>query len=334
MELMPIAVTQPTGMTEMLSPPPSPRPRLTVLLAAPRGFCAGVERAIQAVEDALVQFGPPIYVRRPIVHNLAVTRRLEAQGAVFVEELDEVPPGSVVLFSAHGVAPSVAEDARLRSLIAFDAVCPLVSKVHREVVRHHRDGRHILLIGHVGHPEIEGTVGQLPRGAVTVVNSAGAISALPMDRSAPIAYAIQTTFSISEADRIVEMIRSDFTDVAGPSGSDICYATTNRQSALGAIAGEADAVIVAGASFSSNANRLADLARGAGCPSVQLVGDPGEIDWTLLGQARILGLTAAASTPEESVQEILAALKERFLIAIEERRQLHETIVFRPLSLA
>jgi 4-hydroxy-3-methylbut-2-en-1-yl diphosphate reductase len=330
---MPIAASQTLAKDEPV-PPVLRRPRLKVLLAAPRSFCAGVERAIRAVEDALVRFGPPIYVRRPIVHNLTVVRGLEAKGAVFVEELDQVPPGSVVLFSAHGVAPSVAEDAKLRSLIAFDAVCPLVSKVHREVVRHHDDGRHILLIGHDGHPEIQGTVGQLPRGAMTVVNSPAEVGALTLGSSTPVAYAIQTTFSISEADNVVDAILTRFEDVAGPSGTDICYATTNRQLALGAIAGEADAVIVAGAPFSSNANRLVDLARAAGCPSVQLVADPAEINWNLLRRTKTLGLTAAASTPEECVRDILMAVEDRFLVAIEERRQFEEKTVFRPLQLA
>ena len=310
------------------------RPPLRVILAAPRGFCAGVERAIQAVEEALRRFGPPVYVRRPIVHNRTVMKRLEAKGAIFVRELTEVPQGSVVLFSAHGVTPAIAEQAANLSLTAFDAVCPLVSKVHREVIRHHRDGRHIVLIGHSDHPEVEGTLGQLPRGAISLVHSAGQLADLSLSRSAPVAYAIQTTFSIGEAAEVVDALLERFDDVAAPPGSDICYATTNRQAALGAIAPEADAVIVAGASFSSNANRLAELARNAGCPSVQLVAEAAEIDWDLIGEARTLGLTAAASTPEESVTEILAALSSRFEVAVEERRQLEEKTVFKPLKFA
>ena len=313
---------------------PRSRPPLRVILAAPRGFCAGVERAIQAVEEALRRFGPPVYVRRPIVHNRTVVKRLEAKGAIFVQELEEIPQGSVVLFSAHGVTPAIAEQAAGLSLTAFDAVCPLVSKVHREVNRHHRDGRHIVLIGHPDHPEVEGTLGQLPRGAISLVHSAAQLADLSLPRSAPVAYAIQTTFSIGEAAEVVDALLERFDDVAAPPGSDICYATTNRQTALGAIAPEADAVIVAGASFSSNANRLAELARNAGCPSVQLVGEAAEIDWDLIGQARTLGLTAAASTPEESVTEILAALSSRFEVAVEERRQLEEKTVFRPLKFA
>ena len=331
---MPTALPAPDRETDLLDWRPRNRPPLRVILAAPRGFCAGVERAIQAVEEALRRFGAPVYVRRPIVHNQAVMKRLEAQGAIFVQELEEVPEGSVVLFSAHGVTPAIAEQAASRSLAAFDAVCPLVAKVHREVIRHHREGRHIVLIGHSGHPEVEGTIGQLPRGAISLVHSAGQVADLSLLRSAPVAYAIQTTFSIGEAAEVVEALRERFDDVAAPPGSDICYATTNRQAALGAIAGEADAVIVAGASFSSNANRLAELARDAGCRSVQLVAEAREIDWDLLGQARTLGLTAAASTPEESVSEILVALAGRFEVAIEERRQLEEKTVFRPLKLA
>ena len=313
---------------------PSALPPLRVMLAAPRGFCAGVERAIQAVEAALDRFGAPVYVRRPIVHNLRVIRNLEAKGAVFVEELDEVPAGAVVLFSAHGVAPEIAEDAKRRSLIAFDAVCPLVLKVHREVVRHHRNGRHVILVGHDGHPEVEGTIGQLPAGAASIVNSPFEVQALQLPRSAPVAYAIQTTFAVGEAAEIVDAILGRFDDVTGPSGSDICYATTNRQAALDDIAREADAVIVAGASFSSNANRLADLARGAGCRSVQLVADAAEIDWDLLGKARVLGISAAASTPEASVQDILSALADRFHIQVEECSRMIETASFRPLRFA
>lgn len=331
---MPTALLTQTSESRLARPPARTRPPLKVILAAPRGFCAGVERAIFAVEEALLRFGKPVYVRRPIVHNLAVVRKLEAQGAVFVEELDQVPEGAVVIFSAHGVSPEIQREAKARSHVAFDAVCPLVLKVHRAVVRHHRDGRHVLLIGHKGHPEVEGTLGQLARGVVSVVNSAAEIEALGLRPSAKVAYAIQTTFSVNEAAEIVDAILARFADVAGPSGSDICYATTNRQAALSAIAGEADAVIVAGAAFSSNANRLAELAREAGCGLVQLVAEAAEIDWDSLAEIRTLGLTAAASTPEESVKEILNALGGRFQVAIEERRQLEEKTTFRSLRVA
>ncbi len=313
---------------------PGRLPPLRVILAAPRGFCAGVERAIAAVEEALERFGPPVYVRRPIVHNLSVVRALEAKGAIFVEEIDAVPDGAVIIFSAHGVAKTVVRHAASRPLRAFDAVCPLVLKVHREVVRHHRDGRHVILVGHRGHPEVEGTLGQLGDEAASLVTTPDEVRALGLQRSTPVAYAIQTTFSVDEAAGIVDAISSRFEDVAGPSGSDICYATTNRQAALKAIAGEADSVIVAGASFSSNANRLADLAREAGCRSVQLVAEASEIDWSLLEDSKTLGVTAAASTPEIIVDDILAALRRRFALHMEERGRTSESAVFRSLRFA
>lgn len=309
-------------------------PKVRILLAAPRGFCAGVSRAIRAVEEAIERFGPPVYVRRAIVHNLTVVRSLEAKGAIFVEELDQVPDGAVVLFSAHGVARSISDEAQRRSLRWYDAVCPLVTKVHREVVRHHQDGRHVFLIGHEGHPEIAGTIGQLPPGSATIVRNPGQVRGLKLAAALPVAYAVQTTYSQAEAAAIVDAIQSRFADVRGPSGSDICYATTNRQAALGAIAGRVDAVIVAGAAFSSNATRLAELARDAGCRSVQLIAEAGDMDWSKLSGARKIGLTAAASTPEATISEILERLGDRFSLDIEEVEQRAETIAFRPLVFA
>jgi len=308
-------------------------PRLRIILAAPRGFCAGVERAIAAVEAALRRFGAPVYVRRPIVHNRTVMRTLEAKGAVFVEELDEVPPGAIVLFSAHGVAPAVAEEAKERALIAYDAVCPLVAKVHREVVRHHRGGRHVLLIGHHGHPEVEGTTGQVPPGAVSVVQTLDQLRALGLPRALPVAYAVQTTYSVEDAAAIIALMRALFDDVQAPATGDICYATTNRQAALRAIAGQADAIIVVGASFSSNANRLADIAREAGCGSVQLIEDGAELDWAMLAGAETLGITSAASTPESCVAEILELLEGRFDLELSEHRETDEAIMFKQLRL-
>lgn len=307
-------------------------PRLRVLLAAPRGFCAGVDRAIVAVEDALERFGAPVYVRRPIVHNLTVVRALETKGAVFVEELEQVPEGAIILSSAHGAARTVAHDASRRGLNWFDAVCPLVSKVHREVVRHHRAGRHVILIGHHGHPEIEGTVGQVPDGAVSVVGDVTQLRALPLQPSQAVAYAVQTTYSVEEADAIIGALKEAFDDVQGPSGSDICYATTNRQAALRAIATRSDAVIVAGASFSSNANRLVELARAAGCVSVQLIADADALDWDMLSEARTIGITSAASTPEAIVSDILGLLAKRYRIDVEESGDVVETIAFRPVA--
>lgn len=308
-------------------------PDLNVILAAPRGFCAGVQRAIDAVEDALARFGPPVYVRRPIVHNLTVVRTLEAKGAVFVQELDEVPTGATVIFSAHGVAPAIAEDAARRSLVAYDAVCPLVAKVHREVVRHHREGRHILLIGHRGHPEVEGTLGQVPRGAISIVQALDQLRALALPSTLPIAYAVQTTYSVEDAAAIIAGIEAMFDDVQGPPTTDICYATTNRQSALRAIAGASDAIIVVGASFSSNANRLAEIAREAGCASVQLIEGGDEIDWTMLEGVETIGITSAASTPESCVAEILNLLGGRYRLDLREHRETTETTIFKQLRL-
>ena len=282
-------------------------PTAEVRLAAPRGFCAGVRRAIEAVTDAIAAHGAPVYVRRPIVHNLAVVRQLEAQGAVFVQELDEVPTGSVVVLSAHGVAPAIARDAQAQGLIAYDAVCPLVSKIHREVERHNRAGRHVILIGHPGHPEIEGTLGQVPRDAATVVCTAVDVAALALGEHDPLAYAVQTTFSVEDADRVIAALEERFRDLAGPPASDICYATSNRQTAVRAVAAGADAVIVVGEDFSSNATRLAEIASET-CAMVQLVADSTTIDWSLLPMhGGVIGLTAAASTPEESVENVVSA---------------------------
>lgn len=310
------------------------RPSLRVLLAAPRGFCAGVRRAIGGVEAALERYGAPVYVRRPIVHNLAVVRDLEAKGAIFVEELDLVPDGAVVIMSAHGIPQHVADEANARAFRWFDAVCPLVAKVHREVVRHHGEGRHVILIGHQGHPEIAGTLGQLPTDAATVVGSVADVEALQLTRDRPVAYAVQTTYSIDEAAGIIAAVVARFTDVAAPARSDICYATTNRQTALRAIAAEVDAVIVAGAHFSSNACRLAEVARSAGCRSVQLVADPTELDFAMLEGARSIGISAAASTPEASVAAILAGIGAHFELDIEEVSNLSERTIFKPLRVS
>ncbi|MBV8688202.1 MAG: 4-hydroxy-3-methylbut-2-enyl diphosphate reductase [Alphaproteobacteria bacterium] len=307
-------------------------PLLHILLASPRGFCAGVRRAIDAVRSALRVHGAPVYVRRPIVHNLAVVRALEAEGAVFVEELDEVPEGGVVILSAHGVAPAIAHEARRRRLVAYDAVCPLVAKVHREVERHHRSGRHVVLVGHAGHPEIVGTLGHLPEGAATLIRGAGDVAALPFAADAPLGLAVQTTYSVDEAAAVAAALAGRFSDVAQPSSADICYATTNRQEAVRAIALRADAVIVAGEHFSSNACRLAEVAAAAGCRHVQLVADPSGIDWELVPAGGTLGIGAAASTPESAVGAILAALGERHVIRLETVRSAVETTEFRRVA--
>ena len=309
------------------------RPEIRILLAAPRGFCAGVRRAIDAVRDALAKHGPPVYVRRAIVHNLNVVRSLEAEGAIFVEELGEVPEGAVVLFSAHGVSPAIAADAGRRGHIVYDAVCPLVSKVHREVERHQRAGRQLVLIGHKGHPEIEGTLGHVSAVDACVVKSVEEVGRLPLDRQGPTAYAIQTTYSVDDAQEIVEALRERFADLVGPPSSDICYATTNRQAAVRQVAARADAVIVAGEQFSSNANRLAEVA-GTHCSHVQLVAGADELDWEALPKSGVIGVTAAASTPETTVQEIIAALAVRYRLILDEVEALRETTVFSRMKLA
>jgi 4-hydroxy-3-methylbut-2-en-1-yl diphosphate reductase len=307
------------------------KPERRILLAAPRGFCAGVRRAIDAVRDAIRYHGAPVYVRRPIVHNLDVVRSLEAEGAIFVQELDEVPEGAVVIFSAHGVAPEIGHDARLRRLRSFDAVCPLVSKVHREVERHQRNGRAVILIGHAGHPEIEGTLGHATDGAVFVVNTPEDVVALPLDAAEPAAYAIQTTYSVDDAAAIIVALRHRFTDLAAPSSSNICYATTNRQAAIREVAAQADSVIVVGEHFSSNANRLAEVA-GHSCISVQLVAGPDELDWSKLSEAETIGVSAAASTPEAAVEAVLGSLASRYRLIIEEVEAIRETTVFKRLA--
>ncbi|WP_129794452.1 4-hydroxy-3-methylbut-2-enyl diphosphate reductase [Sphingosinicella sp. CPCC 101087] len=309
------------------------RGRLNVLLAAPRGFCAGVRRAIDAVEEALERFGPPVYVRRAIVHNLAVVRSLEAKGAIFIQELDEAPEGAVVILSAHGVARSVTMEAERLGLRHFDAVCPLVAKVHREVANYHRHGRHVVLIGHAGHPEIVGTLGQIPDETATVVARIEEVEALTLAPDAPVAYAVQTTYSVDDAAEIVGALKKRFSDIKAPASSDICYATTNRQAAVKQMVPKVDAIIVAGEAFSSNASRLAEVARAFGCPSVQLVANASHVDWALLEHCRFLGITAAASTPESTVQAIVEALRERFDIHVEEVGRSRESAVFKPMKI-
>jgi 4-hydroxy-3-methylbut-2-en-1-yl diphosphate reductase len=306
----------------------SVRPEVELLLASPRGFCAGVRRAIDAVRDALAVHGAPVYVRRPIVHNLAVVRDLEAEGAIFVEELAQVPAGAVVIFSAHGVPTSVYEEARERGLRFYDAVCPLVAKVHRQVERYDRDDRQIILIGHEGHPEVEGTLGRLPAGRAFVVKSIADVAKLPIDKATPVAVAVQTTYSVEEAGAILEALRARFTDLVEPPSSDICYATTNRQAAVGEIAGQAAAVIVVGEPFSSNARRLAEVAS-LDCARVQLVPDASHLDWSHLPLFGAIGVTAAASTPESSVQGVIEALASRYEVRVRNVRATEETNAFK-----
>jgi len=303
-----------------------------VLLANPRGFCAGVTRAIDAVERALTTFGPPVYVRRPIVHNRAVMDRLAAMGAIFVQELDEVPEGAAVILSAHGVSPSVGREANERNLHAIDATCPLVAKVHADVVAHHRAGRHVLLIGHAGHPEIIGTIGHVPPGGITLIAGADDVANTGLPVGQKVAYAVQTTFSVRDASAIIARIEGYFADVVGPRAGNICYATTNRQAAVEAIAARADYMLIVGDPSSSNANRLVEMALAAGCPQARLVEGGGDLDRAAVAQARCIGLSAAASTPDMSVQDVCRALAEQGF-SIFETEGLRETAMFRPVAL-
>jgi 4-hydroxy-3-methylbut-2-en-1-yl diphosphate reductase len=294
------------------------KPSLRILLCAPRGFCAGVVRAIDTVERALERFGAPVYVRHEIVHNRYVVEKLEAKGAVFVEHLDLVPDGSApVIFSAHGVPKAVPEAAAARNLRAIDATCPLVTKVHREAMSHHKRGRSVVLIGHAGHPEVIGTIGQLPQGAVLLVSSVADVARLEPPDSERLAYVTQTTLSVDDTREIVAALARRFPSIVGPPREDICYATTNRQEAVKAVAPQVDAMIVVGSANSSNSMRLAEVAERAGCPSVRMALRAADIDWAAFGGLRRLGLTAGASAPEVLVDEIIDAFRERYEVEVE-----------------
>lgn len=302
---------------------------LTVLLAAPRGFCAGVDRAIQIVELALRKYGPPVYVRHEIVHNRFVVEELRQKGAVFVEELDEIPETDApVIFSAHGVPKSVPAAARSRNMFYLDATCPLVSKVHVEAEHHSAENRHVLLIGHAGHPEVIGTMGQIPEGAVTLIETvADARDLVPAD-PAQLAYITQTTLSVDDTAEIVAVLKQRFPSIQGPHKEDICYATTNRQQAVKAIADRADCVLVVGAPNSSNSLRLVEVARRSGGTKALLVQRASELPWDEIATVRTLGISAGASAPEILVDEIIAALKERFTVTVETVRTADERIAF------
>ncbi len=304
------------------------RPALSVLLASPRGFCAGVDRAILIVEKALARFGAPVYVRHEIVHNRYVVEGLERKGAVFVEELDEVPDCAPVIFSAHGVPKSVPEAALRRNMLYLDATCPLVSKVHREAEHHHEDGRQIVLIGHAGHPEVIGTMGQLPPGAVLLVENVVDVERLAVADAAHLAYITQTTLSVDDTAAIVAALQRRFPAIVGPRKEDICYATTNRQSAVKAIARQTDAILVVGAPNSSNSMRLVEVARSAGCPRALLIQRASDVAWDDLAGVRRLGITAGASAPEVLVAELIAALRMRFEVTMEEVHVVDEDVHF------
>jgi 4-hydroxy-3-methylbut-2-enyl diphosphate reductase len=302
---------------------------LTILLAAPRGFCAGVDRAIQIVQRALERFGAPVYVRHEIVHNRHVVEELERQGAVFVEELDEIPGDYPVVFSAHGVPKAVPAEAEERNLLYLDATCPLVSKVHREAEVHHGAGRHLVLIGHAGHPEVIGTIGQLPPGAVTLVETIEDAGKVTFADPKKLAYITQTTLSIDDTIGIIDVLRRRFPAIHGPRKEDICYATTNRQAAVKSIAERCDLMLVIGAPNSSNSRRLVEVAKSSGCPDAHLVQRAAEIDWDWLETVDTAGVTAGASAPEILVQEVLDELKRRYQVTIEEVSVTVETTHFK-----
>src|ERR1700680_2179593 len=301
-----------------INPTAAEKPPLCVLLCAPRGFCAGGVRAIDSVERALERYGAPVYVRHEIVHNRYVVESLKQKGAIFVEELDEIPDTDApVIFSARGVPKSIPEEARRRNLFALDATCPLVTKVHREAEIHHKRGREIVLIGHAGHPEVVGTIGQLPDGAITLVQSVAEVASFVPRDSRNLAYATQTTLSVDDTADIVAALKARFPDIHGPHKEDICYATTNRQEVVKKVAPMVEAMVVVGSPNSSNTQRLKEVAERAGCPRAALVQRAKEIDWSVFGSIASLGVTAGASAPEVLVEEIIGAFAERFTVSVE-----------------
>ena len=321
--MMPSAGSEPIG-----------KPTLRVVLCSPRGFCAGVVRAIDTVERALAVYGRPVYVRHEIVHNKYVVESLKTKGAIFVEELDEVPDGATVVLSAHGVPKRVLEESERRQLFTVDATCPLVTKVHREAAIHYRRGREIVLIGHAGHPEVVGTLGQLPRGAITLVeNLADAASFTPRDPTR-LAYVTQTTLSVGDTAEIIAVLKQRFPGIIGPQKDDICYATTNRQEAVKRVAPQVEAMIVVGSPNSSNSQRLKEVAERSGCPSATLLQRAEDIDWERFGGLHRLGITAGASAPEVLVEEIIGAFAERYELTLETVSTASEGVFFplpRPL---
>ena len=304
------------------------RPPLRVLIAAPRGFCAGVDRAIQIVELALERFGAPVYVRHEIVHNRYVVDRLKGMGAIFVDELDEVPDDRPVVFSAHGVPKSVPANARERNLTFVDATCPLVSKVHRQAERLIEDGLHILFIGHDGHPEVIGTFGQVPQGSMTLVETVEDANTVHVPDSDRLAFLTQTTLSVDDTSAIVSALKARFPDIRAPRSEDICYATSNRQAAVKAVAPECDRMLVIGSPNSSNSLRLAEVAERLNVPA-RLIDRASQIDWDWLGQPATLGLTAGASAPELLVREVVDALRQRFEVTEEIADHSPERMIFK-----
>ena len=303
------------------------RKKLTI--AAPRGFCAGVDRAIRIVEVALKKYGAPVFVRHEIVHNKTVVDSLAAKGAVFVDELHEVPSNAPVVFSAHGVARAVVDEAERRNMIAVDATCPLVTKVHIEARRHAENGRHILLIGHAGHPEVEGTMGQVNADAVTLVESVEDARTVAPPEGVALAFATQTTLSVDDTAEIISILQFRFPKISGPRGEDICYATTNRQKAVKDIAAGVDLMLVIGAENSSNSKRLVEVAKLAGARTAVLIADKDAIDWQLVDNAQHIGLSAGASAPESLVEDVVDELGERYQIDVSEEGKVRETVNFK-----
>lgn len=305
------------------------KPPLRVVLCAPRGFCAGVVRAIDVVETALRIHGAPVYVRHEIVHNKYVVDSLKAKGVVFIKELSEAPPGDApVIFSAHGVAKAVPEEAQRRGLFTIDATCPLVTKVHREAQAHFKRGRHVILIGHVGHPEVVGTMGQLPAGAVTLVSDGADVEKLVFEPARDLAYVTQTTLSVDDTRDVIAALKARFPDIHIPPVEDICYATTNRQEAIKQAARQVEAVIVVGAANSSNSQRLREVAEREGCRIALLVPGVEAIDWGQFDGVESLAITAGASAPEILVERILDGFAERFDIKVETLTTADESMFF------
>jgi 4-hydroxy-3-methylbut-2-en-1-yl diphosphate reductase len=315
---------------DVLAPSPDIALRpLTVRMATPRGFCAGVDRAIQIVERAIEKFGAPVYVRHEIVHNKHVVDRLKGLGAVFVKELDECPDDRPVVFSAHGVPKSVPATARARELLFLDATCPLVSKVHVEAERHHANGRHIILIGHAGHPEVVGTLGQLPEGAISLVETVEDAEAFQRPGDQPLAYATQTTLSLDDTAEIVAALKRRFPELPDPHKEDICYATTNRQEAVKQLADGSDLVLVVGSKNSSNSVRLVEVALRAGASDARLLDDASQLDWSWFEGVSTVGVTAGASAPEPLVQGVIEALRGRFDVTVADDPGEPETVTFK-----
>ena len=304
------------------------KPKISILLAKPRGFCAGVDRAITVVEKALEKYGPPIYVRHEIVHNEHVVKTLEIKGAIFVEELTNIPKGKPVIFSAHGVPKNIPLEAKKLNLSFIDATCPLVSKVDSEAIRHYNKGRKVILIGHAGHPEVIGTMGQIPKESMLLIQNIEEIKHINLNKKQPLAYVTQTTLSVDETSEIIDELKNKFPDIIGPSKKDICYATTNRQEAIKVIAKRCDFLIILGSKSSSNAKRLVEVGIKEGCKNSFLVNNNNDIPWTKIDNIETLGLSSGASTPEVLIKNVIKEAKKRYYVNLEEITIAEEDIIF------